>query len=193
MRLFKSFKTVAAHAVSVGAQVYTELPRHCGYWKYTSAQRFLKRHALRQCTFDGCMHGLAAADGTHKKKPWKIVCINSTLHTELSRTCSGDHEHAQCTSKELAGTQMYTMQIADIVHRHISSGADFAPDGPRPAAKPGAGLPAAPNQPAGTARACLPCIRVHCHEKPHVPAPCTAAITTTSPQQPQTTKTGGAL
>ena len=94
------------------------------------------------------MYGLTAADGKRIKKPWKIMRISSTLHTELNRTCSGDHVHAQCTSKELTGTQMYTMHIADIVHRHISSGADFAPDDPRPAAEPGAGLPAAPNQPA---------------------------------------------
>ena len=82
-RLLKSFKTVAAHAVRVGAQVYMELPRHCGYWKYTSVQRFLKRHAFRQCTFDGCMYGLTAADGTRVKKPWKAMIINSTLHLSL--------------------------------------------------------------------------------------------------------------
>ena len=116
---------------------------------------------------NGCTHGLAAADGARVKKPWKIARVNSTLHTELSRTRSGDHEHAQCTSKELTGTQMYTMQIADIVRRHISSSADFAPDDPRPAARPGAGLPAAPNQPADTARACLPCIRRRCTDGAH--------------------------
>ena len=44
VRLFKSFKVVVRDALDVGAQVFMELPRYCGYWKYPSVEKFLKKH-----------------------------------------------------------------------------------------------------------------------------------------------------
>ena len=140
------------------AEFFMELPRYCGYWKYTSAQRLLERRALRQCTFDGCTRGLTTADGARVKKPWKAMCLSSTLQGELSHTCSGDRPHAHRATKEFTGTQVYTMHNADIVHRHIARCAETIPGGPRPAA-------------ASPGRACTPCSLIHRCATPLLSAP----------------------
>ena len=121
LRLFKAFKTVVRHALDVSAQVFMELPRSCGYWKYPSVETFLRRHGFVPCLFDGCMYGLTTLDGGQlMKKPWKVMCCNSELYTGLYDRCDGQHEHAQGYSgKDLTATQGYTPQIANIVHQCI--------------------------------------------------------------------------
>ena len=90
------------------------------------------------------MYGLQSEDGTPIKKPWKVTCANSDLCLHLNKTCSKGHTHAQCTSSELTNTQMYTMQVADVVHQCIARTALSASSPPNLA----------------KVRPALPCIRV---------------------------------
>ena len=118
IRFFKSFKVVVRHALSVNAHVYMELPRYCGYWKYPSVERFLKQHAFDTCVLDGCQYGLTTLGGTQLiRKPWRIACKNTCLHTVLCSACDRSHQHAVCKSRDLTATQMYTQEIADIAHQ----------------------------------------------------------------------------
>ena len=66
------------------------------------------------------------------------------MHLHLNKTCSKDHTHARCTSKELTNTQLYTMHVAGVVHQRIARTA-LAASTPPATAK---------------ARPALPCIRV---------------------------------
>ena len=125
MRLFKSFKVVVGRAIDVNAQIYMELPRYCGYWRYPSVAKFLKRHCFDTCLFDGCQYGLTTLDGTLPiRKPWRFACKNSQLHHVLNERCDKSHQHGTCGSKDLTNTQMYTQQVADIVHQCIVMSGD---------------------------------------------------------------------
>ena len=74
IRLFKSFKLVVRNAMAVKAQVLMELPRYCGYWKYPSVEKFLRKHQFDTCAFDGCQYGLTTLDGTQPMhKPWRVL------------------------------------------------------------------------------------------------------------------------
>ena len=57
LHLFKSFKTVVRHALQVSAQIFMELPRGCGYWKYPSVEKFLKKKTALShvCSMGACM------------------------------------------------------------------------------------------------------------------------------------------
>ena len=73
--MFKAFKTAVRHALNVSAQIFMELPRGCGYWKYPGVETFLRKHGFVSCLFDGCMYGLATLDKSGRtKKPWKVMC-----------------------------------------------------------------------------------------------------------------------
>ena len=59
-RLFKSFRRVAVHALTVGAQVYMELPRYCEYWKYLTVQSEAEQNIRhrQESGFSACRPGL---------------------------------------------------------------------------------------------------------------------------------------
>ena len=82
-RLFKSFKKVVAHALSVGAQVYMALPRYCGYWKYPPVQKFLKRHSFQSFIFDWCGYNLNTPSGIPLKQAWSLFFLKPVLHPGL--------------------------------------------------------------------------------------------------------------
>ncbi len=130
-QLWRSFVKVAEHAISKGAQVYMELPRYCVYWTWRGVRSFLTRHGFHYAEFDGCMYSLTAGasgagtagggygSGAFIKKPWRIACINSCLHTMLTAKCNRLHEHEHCRGKLAVGTQQYTHKICKIVHKCV--------------------------------------------------------------------------
>ena len=72
-RLFKwlwaAFEIVASHALSVGARVFIEWPRHCAYWRQPKVEKFLQQHGFVHADFDGCMYGLVATKGPSAGTP----------------------------------------------------------------------------------------------------------------------------
>ena len=119
VKLFRSFTKAVGHALTVGAQVYMELPRLCGYWKYHKVRMLLKKYNFNECIFDGCMYDMTTADGGYIKKPWRVVCLNSNLPDKLNAKCDRTHQHITCTGPQLARTQMYTMPMVNVVHQAI--------------------------------------------------------------------------
>ena len=123
-KLWKSFKRVALHAISVGAKVFLELPRGCIYWKDKRFLRFFEQHGFSYAVFDGCMYGLTASSGNvagrPMSKPWKIACVNSSLPSFLHRVCDGSlhskRDHTPCAGSNTRGTQMYTREICRLIH-----------------------------------------------------------------------------
>ena len=57
------------------------------------------------------------------RKPRRVMCKNSRLHKGLTAQCDRSHEHANCSAKDLTATQMYTQEMANIVHQCISNDA----------------------------------------------------------------------
>ena len=118
-KLWKSFEVTAAHAASVGAQIYIEWPRNCAYWKHPKVLRFMQAHGFVHADFDGCMYGLVATHGKHvgvrMLKPWRIACLNSRLPQFLNLRCSRDHPHTWCEGQNTITTQQYTPTIAKLI------------------------------------------------------------------------------
>ena len=87
-------------------------------------EKFLKKYHFDMCVFDGCQYGLTTLDGAQPmRKPWPVMCLNSRLHLGLNAQCDRSHEHSSGGSKDLTATQMYTQEIANIVHQCISNDA----------------------------------------------------------------------
>jgi hypothetical protein len=123
-RLWSAFEIVASHALSVGARVFIEWPRHCAYWRQPKVSKFLQEHKFVFADFDGCMYGLVASKGTSAgtpiQKPWRVACSpGSSLPQLLNKRCDGSHTHTSCAGPNTLLTQSYTPAIADLVHRSI--------------------------------------------------------------------------
>ena len=73
------------------------------------------------------MYGITAQFGEQRgmpiKKPWRISCVNSCLPERLDKLCDRTHTHARCEGREVRPTQVYTPEIAKIVHMALSEGA----------------------------------------------------------------------
>jgi len=123
-RLWAAFEIVASHALSIGARVFVEWPRHCAYWRQPKVMKFLQDHGFVNADFDGCMYGLVATKGpsagTPIQKPWRVACSpGSSLPQLLNLRCDGSHTHTPCAGHNTLLTQAYTPAIADLVHRSI--------------------------------------------------------------------------
>ena len=65
-RLWKSFETIANHAISVGAAVYNEWPQGCSYWSNKKVNGFFQKKTFDLATTNGCMYGLTATCGKQR-------------------------------------------------------------------------------------------------------------------------------
>ena len=103
-KLWASIKRVALHAISVGAQVFLELPRGCIYWKDKRFLRFFEQHGFSYAVFDGCMYGLTATPGSAAgrpiNQPWKIACVKSSsprfLHCVCDSSLHSKQDYTPC-------------------------------------------------------------------------------------------------
>ena len=123
-RLWTAFEIVASHALSIGARVFVEWPRHCAYWRQPNVVKFLQDHGFVNADFDGCMYGLVASKGpsagTPIQKPWRVACSpGSSLPQLLNKRCDGSHTHTSCAGPNTWLTQAYTPAIAELVHKSI--------------------------------------------------------------------------
>ena len=121
--LFDNFTLVAEACRANGGNIAIEWPRGCSYWSLPKTQQFLRRFALENYDFDGCMFGLAslATDtlGQPIKKPWRIAS-DIPGFANLRRLCTHGKTgttHARCAGSNTKLTEGYTDELCTLIHR----------------------------------------------------------------------------
>jgi hypothetical protein len=125
MQLLERFIQIAKIVKREGGIICFEWPGRCTYWKRRDVMNMIDMLQLKCVSFDGCALGLKSVipgrEHMFIKKPWKVYTnAQEILDIFTPYVCPGisdTHEHDERRGKNAKGSERYTEQFAQCVHK----------------------------------------------------------------------------
>ena len=118
-KLWEGFERIAQCVVNLGGHVCIEWPARCTYWKDPEVRKCLHNIGFTSAYLDGCAYGTVNSTGVPLLKPWRVATNSPVIASHIARRCSGDHKHGPCRGKDCKRTELYTPQMASVIHDAI--------------------------------------------------------------------------
>jgi hypothetical protein len=120
-RMFAVVRAAAQLARRFKGTIAFELLSTSLYWKTPLLREFIHDNNLRIVDFHGCCFNLRVVHGPNAGmlalKPWRVATNSRYIYDALNKQCSGDHQHQSLHGSNLAESERYTPEIANVIHK----------------------------------------------------------------------------